>query len=56
MAMEIALGVGESRGCIAVIILEDKQVEENEIFSISVSGFSTSTNVMILDDDGICAI
>ena len=41
------------RGCIAVILLEDQQHEDDESFTISAAGFENVARVMILNDDGM---
>ena len=48
----IYLSAGDSRHCVAIIILEDQQPEMNENFLISVDGMGASTSVTIIDDDG----
>ncbi len=53
---ELSLDIGDSRGCIAVIILEDQKLEQNETFTVSVAGFSASTDVVILDDGMIVTV
>lgn len=49
---EIGLNINNSRECVAVIILEDQQLEASESFFIVVEELGVMTEVIILDDDG----
>ncbi len=49
----VSLNVGDRRKCVAIIILEDQTLEENEFFFISLNNFEVRAQVTILDDDGM---
>ena len=49
---DILLSAGNSRHCVAVIILEDQKPETNEAFIVSVRDMGVTARVIILDDDG----
>ena len=42
---------GSVRACVPVIILEDMEEEDDEMFQVSLVGMDTVTTVTILNDD-----
>lgn len=52
LSRDVLLGVGSSRKCLGIVILDDIQPEPNESFQVVVEEFEISTTVTIIDDDG----
>ena len=45
--------IGIRRRCVAITILEDSRIENDESFELAVEELGVSTNITILDDEGL---
>ena len=54
LRMDMALNVGDTKKCVAIVIYEDQKTEVDELFLVRAEGLGSivHTEVIILDDDG----